>query len=228
MIIFAFDIERSGQTTKHDTIAVGVSVLNSKTYKEVDYKFWPMYFKKDCIFSPRCWSEFWIKFPNVLKQLEYNGSLTKKQRLVQVAREFQELRIKWSNFSKQNNLSYMEVSDNPKFDARFMNEMIETSLPGVLGFPYSPSIDSKKQPQCYGHIRNVSDLIRGFLMCCDPTYKKLSCGWTQLKKLYLIPDQQYNHTHLPHEDAYCIAFKYAVLENIRDGHLQKIKEQKTY
>ena len=124
-IVLAFDIERSGGTAEYETIGIGASVVSSEL-EELDSIFLPNYYPGITKFEPKCWNEFWCKFPEKLEILKYDGPLSSQEREKEVITKFQEFRKKWEIYAKENGFSYYIVSDNNIYDGGFINDMIFT------------------------------------------------------------------------------------------------------
>lgn len=222
-LVLAFDIERSGGRSDHDTIAIGCSVVDSE-FNELDNLFLPMYFPKDTTFEQRCWDEFWSKHEDKLKIFEYKGDLNKCERERESIIAFQAFRAKWEAEAASREVSLELVSDNNVYDGGFINELIgqylcgsgaSPSTPYTLPIPYTASF-----PQNYKSFWETHSEQRGILAVVDPSFKG-SCGFTKrISQLYEIPPMKKEHDHHPTNDAYTIAFDQQVVLGIRD---QKIK-----
>lgn len=68
MLVLAFDIERSGAFMRHQTIAIGASVVN-EDYQELDSFLACNYRPTETVFEERCRSEFWANNQHILKRL---------------------------------------------------------------------------------------------------------------------------------------------------------------
>lgn len=227
-LVLAFDIERSGGRSDHDTIAIGCSVVDHE-FNELDSLFLPMYFPKETVFEERCWNEFWVKHEDKLKLFEYTGNLNKCQREHECINLFQQFREKWQNKAKERNCKLELVSDNNVYDGGFINELIGYYMNGAvpkcqnliingdmcsvptLPIPYSAGIIQNYKPFWETHSEQ-----RGILAVVDPSFKE-DYGFTKrLSELYDIPPMKKDHDHNPANDAYTIAFDQQIILGIRD------------
>lgn len=222
MIVLAFDIERSGANSArgkkpNHTIAIGASVVSDE-FKELDNLFLPMYLPDLVEFEPRCWDEFWSKNTAVLEQLKYAGEDVNLREEVEseAIKEFQAFRAKWETYADEHNMGFELASDNNVFDGGFINELINTYTLD-LPIPYTASTAGQKyRPFWETHAQQ-----RGLLMSVDPAF---NANWGLTKRiaeLYDVPDMVKFHDHLPHHDAYTIAFEQQVLLGIRDGRIKR-------
>lgn len=220
-LVLAFDIERSGGRSEHDTIAIGASVVD-QDLKELDSLFLPGYFKADhptpSIFEQRCWEEFWSKNTEILDTLKYEGSLDKYSRSLEMIQEFQAFRARWETLAKDKGYKLELVSDNNVYDGGFINEMINNFLTRELPIPYSAS-----NPQKYKSFWETHSEQRGLLMAVDPSFKEDFGLSKRIGELYELPEMTKSHDHNPANDAYTIAYDQQVLLGIRDGRI-KLKE----
>lgn len=210
-IVLAFDIERSGSGLENDTIAIGASVLDSE-FNELDRYLFKCYKEGETVFEPRCWTEFWEKNLDVLENLKYTGTKTKKELEFEMIVGFQEFRKKWEIYCEENNKTLVLTSDNNVYDGGFINLLIFEHLPGVLPIPFSAG------KQKYSSFFETHNQQRGLLMSVDPSYEK-EWGYTdRIFELYpTLPKPEKKATHNPADDAYTIAFDQQVLFGINSG-----------
>ena len=240
-IVLAFDIERSGATNKHQTIAIGASVVD-QDLQELDRLFLPGYFTGESLpkiairvdtvttFEHRYWDTFWVNHQDILKSLEYKGPLSKQSREEEMITLFQQFRAKWELKAQDIGRPLQLVSDNTVYDGGFINQMIYDHLDSVLPIPYAAGLfqevensdKDKYKVQKYSNFYNISDIQRGFLFAIDPTY----IGWERsyrLTELYDVPKSPYDikHDHNPANDAYTIGYDMQVINNIRNNTYKK-------
>jgi hypothetical protein len=210
-IVLAFDIERSGAGLKHDTIAIGASVLDHE-FKELDRLFLPGY-TDETKFEQRCMDEFWSQNKDVLETLRYTGQSSYQERQKEMIMEFQNFRKKWEIHAMQNNLRIELISDNNVFDGGFINKLIG-DYTGDMLLPYSAS--GRK----YKSFWETHSEQRGLLMVIDPSYKK-NYGFTKrIYELYDVSKPDRKHDHNPANDAYTIGYEQQVLLNIQNGRIK--------
>lgn len=211
MKILAFDIERSGATNEHDTIAIGAAVID-ENYKVID-TFRECGYTDETNFEVRCWDEFWSKNLDTLETLRYNGNLSYNERQKEMITLFQAFRAKWETFCRENNEEYVLVSDNNVYDGGFINQMIYDHLP-ELPIPYSAST------QRYGAFHETHSMQKSLLMYVD-NYNK-NWGYTdRIIELYDVPRPEVVHDHDPANDAANIAFDYLNVVDICNGKIKK-------
>uniref|UniRef100_A0A6C0EKZ9 Exonuclease n=1 Tax=viral metagenome TaxID=1070528 RepID=A0A6C0EKZ9_9ZZZZ len=211
-IVLAFDIERSGATNDHHTIGIGASVVNGN-FEELDQLFLPGHIPDETNFEQRCWDEFWSKYPDKLKELEYHGDKDMQNRQEEMITQFQKFRAKWEDIAKENGWTLELVSDNNVYDGGFINEMLFTHT-NELPIPYNTK--GKYKPFWETHSEQ-----RGLLMAVDPSFTS-PWGFTKrIAELYDVPEMKVSHDHNPANDAYTIAFEHQVLFGIRDGRIKR-------
>lgn len=212
--VLAFDIERSGGRSQDKTMAIGASVMD-ENLRELEHFLVCNYRPNVTQFEPRCWDEFWSKQSAVLAELEYKGALSEQMQEVSMIEQFQHFRAKWETRAKLAGTKLMLVSDNNVYDGGFINELIQKHT-SDLPIPYSAS-----HPQRYGAFFETHSMQKGFLASVDRTFDKNWGFSKRLEELYHLPTRTVQHTHLPHEDAYTIAWEYQVMEKIRLGQISR-------
>jgi hypothetical protein len=207
-LVLAFDIERSGATSVYDTIAIGACVLN-ENYEKLDSYFCNCYFPESTKFEKRCYDEFWSKHLDVLESFVYTGDKTKYAREYEMIRGFQDFRIKWEVYAKENNFELFLCSDNNLYDGGFVNELIYTHLQNVLPIPYTAA------KQEYETFFETTSMQKGLLLTHG-----ISIDWglfKEIKNLYYVPELAICHDHNPVNDAYTIAFEMMIMLNIQSN-----------
>jgi mRNA deadenylase 3'-5' endonuclease subunit Ccr4 len=218
-IVCAFDIERSGPTSKYDTIGIGLSIVDS-TLQELDNLFLPGFFPESTstptLFEPKCYNEFWSTNLDQLHILEYKGiSISKEERQKNMIIEFQHFRSKWEILAEQQQCEFLLVSDNNVYDGGFINDLIFKNLPNTLPIPYSAGNGN------YEIFFETHSQQKGFLMAVDPQFDH-NWGLTdRINELFEVPKKQKSHDHNPVNDAYTIAFDQQVMFAIRDGRIRR-------
>lgn len=197
-IVLAFDIETSGSNNKYDVIAIGASVLNDK-YEELDSLFLPGYSLKETKFEPKCWN-FWKENLEVLKTLIYDGDLSYQERQKDMIEKFQEFRLKWEKYCKENKCKLQLVSDNNVFDGGLLNDMITEYLPKHSPIPFT--IRKGK----YGSFYETSSMKHSLMMVTGTDTRKKY--FELIDKCIKHPGRKYEHDHNPAHDAYGIAYDY--------------------
>lgn len=211
-IVLAFDIERSGGRSEHDTIAMGASVID-EDFNELDRFERCIYVHDETNFEPRCWNEFWSKFPDILTSLTYKGDLTSKEsREREMITEFQAFRSKWEKYAEDNKMELTLYSDNNVYDGGFVNELIN-KYTNHLPIPYSAD------KQQYKSFYETGSIFKGILAIIDPSYAKNWGFSDRVRELYNIPEMTREHTHNPADDAYTIAFDAQIVNGIISGKI---------
>ena len=209
-LVLAFDIERSGCGREHDTIGLGACVMDYEM-NELDRFFFSCYLPKETVFEQRCWDEFWVNNLDILEQLKYEGSQSKKEREKEMIVSFQEFRKKWEKYAENNGKILVLTSDNKVYDGGFVNQLIFEHMPGTLPIPYSA------EKQKYSAFFETHSAQRGLLYSVCPSYDKNRGLSEKVLKLYEgIPEQNKTHSHNPADDAYTIAFDQQVLFGIKN------------
>ena len=212
-ITLAFDIERSGATSQHDTIAIGVSVLD-ENFNELDDLLLKGYVTGITTFEKRCWNEFWSKNLDILHSLRYEGHDGYHQRQKEMIEEFQAFRRKWEQYCIIHDHEFYLVSDNNVYDGGFINQMIFKDLPNTLPIPYCAA------KQEYDIFHETFSMQRGILKVVNPEFKSDWCLDGQLEKVYYLPKRKNTDVHNPAHDAYNIAFDYQVMNGIQSGEIK--------
>lgn len=212
-LVLAFDIERSGGTSEHDTLAIGASVVDSEL-RELDHLFLPAYFPGETRFESRCYREFWSKNLDILAQLQYKGPKSREEREAEMIIEFMQFRNKWEQHCEQHGKKLELVTDNNVYDGGFINLLIYKHLPSQLPIPYSTT--GKYSPFFETHSQQ-----RGLLLALDPNFKSDWGLSARLEQLFALPSPSEKHDHLPHHDACTIAFEQQILHGIRAGKYQR-------
>lgn len=214
-IVLAFDIERSGATSQYQTIAIGASVVDSE-WNELDSFFMCNYRQEETKFEPRCWDEFWSQHPETLSKLEYKGLLSLHNQEKAMIEGFQQFRAMWEQRAKEAKVKYVFVSDNNVYDGSFVNQLIEKHT-SFLPIPFTASV-----PQKYSAFWETHSMQKGFLMNESDTYVDKNWGLAKsLQELYpTIPPMKKKHNHLPHYDAYTIAYEYHVMIKLSRGEIR--------
>lgn len=218
-LILAFDIERSGGRSEHNTIALGAVIID-ETYRKLDTFLFKGYVKGSVNFEDKCWDEFWSKHTNILEGLsaeeKYNDMSECEARMIE---SFQKFRSGWETTAKQFNATLTLVSDNVIFDGGYVNEMIN-KYTADLPIPYSAARLSKGN-QKYAGIVDVGDIERGMLMVLDPNNKLPGRKPARLESLYNFSktpiDSTIHHDHTPDNDAYTIACRFRKCQDIQQG-----------
>lgn len=211
--ILAFDIERSGARNEHRTIAIGASVID-QNFHEHESKLWRNYYRGDTNFEERCLNEFWSKNLDKLKMLEVdtNKSITENEK--DIITEFQNFRSRWERIAASENKQFILCCDNSVYDGGFINELIMEHTKDQP-IPYSASNGE------YSSFWETHSVQKGFLAAVDPEYKS-DWGFTQrICNLYNVPERKRLHDHLPHNDAYTIAYDMNVILQIQEGNIRR-------
>lgn len=211
----AFDIEMSGQRKEHDILAIGMSVVDDK-FTELGSLLIKMYLGKDKTnFDPRTWSEFWEPNEGILDLIKYDGPITSKKILeFDAIQQFLEFKKNWEEKARKERVKIILVSDNPVFDGGFINGLI-FDYTKELPIPYNSFGE-------YDSFLDVGSEERGFIMGIIEEIQNSSKKRNEtLNRLYVLPEQKKQHTHLPNEDAYVIAYRYQVLVGILHGIIPK-------
>lgn len=213
-LVLAFDIEHSGT----EVIAIGASVVDSN-FKQLDSFFFGAYDKKQTKFSDRCWNTFWQKYPDVLRNLQYQGpEFSRCGREKEMITDFQNFRIKWEVLSKAQGLKLVLVTDNNVFDGGLVNELIKQYLPGMEQIPYSASVnDEGKQEYC--PFWETFSQQKGLLSIVDPTFDDDWGFSDKIFELYNVQRPTVKADHNPVNDAYNIAYDQHVLLGIKNGSI---------
>jgi hypothetical protein len=210
----AIDIERSGALPEHNTIGIGMSVVD-ENFKELDSLFLPGYNPKDCNMEQKCWDEFWSKNEDTLNKLLHpNDSISSSDIEKQMIISVQEFRKKWETICNNSSHVLHLVSDNNVYDGGFINQLI---------FKYTDDmpIPYKVVDKSYNSFFETHSEQRGFLLAVDHEFNS-NWGFTKrISDLYNVPVMNKLHDHNPANDAYTIAFDHQVLNNIRSGNIKK-------
>lgn len=212
ILALAFDIERSGGRTEHDTFALGASVID-EDFNELDRFERRIYVESDVNFEKRCYEEFWSKFPDTLNSLKYTGeSKSKDEREKEMILSFQEFRAKWEQYANDNQMELILFSDNNVYDGGYVNELI-CKYTEQLPIPYTA------KSQKYDSFYETGSMFAGIISVVDPSYPKTWSYGARVKELYDVPQMKREHNHTPADDAYTIAFDAQIVTGIRRGKI---------
>lgn len=201
------DIERSGVLFNNDTIGIGVAVVNEDGTL-VESKLWKNYHgKAHTNFEQRSWNEFWINKQDILEKLRYDGPLNKEDNQKRIIEEFHQFRNKYEKLAKDNNAKFVFCSDNPSFDIAFINKLYFDHS-NYLPLPYRAS-DKE-----YSMVYDTSSMQIQYLKAHDPTYNSIFGMSQRILKLTGRKYSDISYDHLPHNDAYTIAFDYVIINNL--------------
>lgn len=235
--VLAFDIERSGARDEHQTIAIGASVVDSNL-EEVG-SFFETNFRSGghldenkilteennvrrnnvTFFEPRCWNEFRRKNTHILKKLEYKGNQTMKQQEKRMTRKFQEFRSHWERMAQEEKTTLDLVSDNNVYDGGFINQLIFQHTKDQP-LPYSAS-----RPQTYQPFWEVFSMQKGMLSALGPSFNSDWGLSKDIAETFCLPKHVNQHDHMPHNDAYTIAWDYHILKKIQSGDIKPMKKR---
>jgi hypothetical protein len=241
----AIGLERSESAPVGRVIAIGASVVD-ENFNQLDRLYAPCFKPVDVGFEYRCVKECWLG--DELKELEkYRAgeqptpaSLPVSKVLQKIAddtplvnadgkpiRTQQDAEIdaldkliyfvqKWEVKAEQDKALLKRCSDNVIYDIGSINAMVAQYRPDIPQMPYSWTTGK------YGTLFDVHQTQRGLLLAHDPQWVTKYWGLKKaIEATWEVPKKRFEHTHLPHEDAYTIAFDLQVLEAIALGRLKK-------
>jgi hypothetical protein len=241
----AIDLERSGSTPSGRVIAIGASVVD-ENFEQLDSLYAPCFMPKEVGFDLSVMQEFWLG--DELKELDLYRKGEKPMRaplpVSEVLRriaadtprtstEGKPIRTqcdaeidaldklvyfvqKWENKAEQDKAILKRCSDNVVFDIGKVNNLLAQYRPDILAMPFKWTTGK------YGTLFDVHQTQRGLLLAHDPQWVTKYWGLTKaIEATWEVPKKRFEHTHLPHEDAYTIAFDLQVLDAIALGRLKK-------
>lgn len=212
-----FDIETGGaRRTYHSIIGIGIAVVNDKFELVKKARFGMYRGKRRTLFETRCWDEYWTKQAHTLEKMQYAGDPTDSTDEMEhnIIYQFQMFRRDIELVAKIHGIRVEYVSDTNAFDSGCINHLLEKHMPSAVNpIPYSALNNS------WGRIWNTTSMMWGLLddeyvLCNDRGYSK------RLRMEYKVPEQAMEHSHLPDEDAYTIAFDFQACRNIRKGVIE--------
>ncbi len=189
-MILAFDIERSGDRKGCSTIAIGACLVTDG--KVVEKKLWKGY-TKDTVFEERCINEFWKNHKETLRTFFVEGK-TVEEAESSMIKGFQDFRKQAEEKYSPENI--VLVSDNPCYDGRHMNNMIEKYTDDL---PMPHAVTTKK----YGRMWDSDSLCRGVIRGYLPEYSAVWGVDSDLRKL--LGKDKTKDSHSPDDDAEDIA-----------------------
>jgi len=216
-IYVGFDIETSGSFFGlHKVIAVGMCAIGDD-FNIIDSIRFDCYLPDQCLFEQRTWDEFWSKYSKILDGFRYTGKLKQAEKVEKwMVEEFQKFRSKMEQHAKDIGAKYYFVSDNKIFDGGFMNALIGKHT-SDMPLPYTASTSQ------YSSFFETHSMQKGFLLAIDPNFDPdIKSGFTnRIAELYDVPPPLKEHDHNPENDAYSIAYDFAVMMAIREGKIKK-------
>jgi hypothetical protein len=237
LIVLAFDVEATGQQLGDngvgEVIALGVKVLG-EDLKILDGMTIGAYRKRDKNnkkqFEKRCWDEFWSKHQDKLSKFEFDPKMTVVDRAKQMTLRFQQIRTEWEIHCHQNNLDYEIVSDNKIYDGEKMNQLI-TRFTDDIVLPYSASKyatkDDPRLLQRYENFPETTSMKKGFLIGYN-LGKEKKIQWKDIETEFDIPKSEFEHDHMPENDAYAIARERQILRGIETGRFKKRTHEEAF
>jgi hypothetical protein len=231
LIVLAFDIEATGQNLGKkgvgQVIALGMCVLDDNL-KKIDGCTIGAYRKKMTSnqdqFEKRCWDEFWSKNEDLLEMFRFDPKIPMKVRRRQLVDTFQTFRRKWELFAIEKGFDYEIVSDNTIYDGEKMNQLISTETEDIV-LPYSASRyatqDDPNLLQRYNEFTDTTSMKKGFLIGYNYG-KKNKIVWKDIEKEFDIPPAEFEHDHMPENDAYTIARDRQIINGIDIGKFKKL------
>lgn len=230
LITLAFDVEATGQKLGDhgvgEVIALGMKVLD-EDLNELDGMTIGAYRKRDKNdikqFEKQCWDDFWSKHEDKLEKFEFDPKITVVDRAKELTLQFQEMRAKWEEFCRENDLDYELLSDNKIYDGEKMNQLI-LRFTDDLTLPYSASKYTKTDDpvlrQRYNKFPETTSMKKGFLIGYNHGKEK-KLKWEDIEQEFEIPKATVQHDHMPENDAYCIARDRQILRGIETGKFKK-------
>lgn len=224
-LYLAFDIERTGPMAENETFAIGASVVTDKGEELAKYLFCCYDDKAKHSWEQLCATEFWSEHLGVLMKIEEASKhcvlatqseptiITKmhvsgvelRRRMIESLLSF--IR-EWEVKASQLEIKIERVTDCPSYDVHWLNTLIGEYLPGHYPFPYTMIY-----PQVYAKIVDTGSFREGYAIAAglDGHEWKALEDHTGIK--FTKPPRE--HDHMPDNDAFTIAWKYAMLKNFR-------------
>jgi hypothetical protein len=238
ILTLAYDIERTGAPDGCRVIAIGASVID-ETFTERDTFLAACFKPNEALFEWRCVHEFWLgtqlqelaqRRSNAEIAAGTNASDTPMHILEKLAAlspgntqdeaeriaidGFVAFCIKWETKAREENATLMRCSDNAPFDTTWINKLLAKYRPDILPLPYEFSTGK------YARHYDVHQMQLGFLgrQNAELITKYWGCG-NAIEALWEVPPKTKQHTHMPDEDAYTIAFDLQVVVAAARGTL---------
>lgn len=212
----ALDFEKLGRTRKYGVCGFGASVVGPD-FKQLDKLFCPMKIK-GAVFQTSCYESFWKDKKDLMKQLEYLGDEKNTQDDVEreAFEQFHKFRLKWEAKAKQDGAILEVVSDNMIYDGAILNDWYGKYMPDAHPMPYTAT-----DGEYSGHVWETDSMLRGLLIGAG-VYHPSPWGLTDaVRNMFDVPKPEIEHTHLPHEDAYSIAFDHQIVLGVMNGTVKK-------
>lgn len=218
-IIFAFDIEGLGVRPQM-IIAIGATILSKQTRKRVAQGLW-VYAPLPTLdavlangvdgvdYDASCIEEFWRPKPTLYTRLQ---AMTNTSSMKEMVASFLTFWKRWEQIARDNLFYFETISDNLLYDGHVVNSWIDSDFPEFKPLPYrlNKSLSQHRGPHfTYG---NVLD-CRAFEAAIDIVYR-FSLVARELRIFPPLLNERservsYKYSHIPSEDAHCIASKYA-------------------
>lgn len=222
-VVLAFDIERTGAKPEHETIAIGISVVN-ENFKQLDswliVGYIPRPIPEDGTapegFEVSPWEEFWCDKQEHLEKLsivpypqQKPQQKTQQETQQKMIIQFQEFRKKWEYRASVEGFKLEVCCDNPVYDGWFINEMLCQYLPEYHPLPYASRQIS------YQPLWDTDSMLRGLLATADPTYKNNWGLSNRVREIYDVETEDIDH------DAYNIACDAQIVLGVRDCRIHR-------
>ncbi len=208
--ILAFDVEKAGHTTRYPVIELGAAVADGDG-RIVATFLSSAYNPQVQEMEPRCYEEFWSKFPNALRAIKKR---TPKGMPVEMAQRrmilgFVDFVRDWQETTKEAGQKLFIVTDNASYDPLAINFLIEQHCPGKPTLPYTFTTPSE-----YSGIYDVSDMERGMVWALegrDAKHAKVIQRLTEALPKKLEYGDNITHDHCAKNDAITIARRFVRL-----------------
>jgi hypothetical protein len=217
-VVLSFSIVRAGNTDNYNTIGIAASVVD-KNYKQIDSFFAGCYFDGHdnpirTNFDATYKETFWKDKQNLLDKLKYEGILDPFDQEGKMISAFMKFLSDWEKRVKYTGMILELATDNPTFNAGFINIMISEHT-DMYPLPFTTDGDSRILLDTVSQQKGV--LLTMCKFPIHPTkYSKLIKDIYNLNNLEANP---YISVDYLHDTVYEIALDQQILNNIRDQSL---------
>ena len=213
--VLSFSIARTGITDDYNTIGIAASVVD-KNYNQLDSFEAGCYYNEhgDCFetkFDEEYKKIFWENKQELLNRLKYTDELDPFDREGEMIREFTKFMTTWELKTKDAGFLLEIVTDNPTFNAGFINIMISEHT-NTFPLPFTSDGKSRVLLDTVSQQKGVLSTLCKYSIDPDK-YSNI------IRKIYNVNDEKYKSVDYLLDTVYNIAKDQQILNNIRDDML---------
>ncbi len=214
-IVLSFSIVRAGSTDEYNTIGLAASVVD-KNYNQIDSFEAGCYFEEcndtlSTIFDAQYKETFWRDKQGLLNRLKYEGGYNPFMQEGKMICAFMKFISDWEKHAKDTGLTLEVATDNPAYNAGFVNIMISEHT-DIYPLPFTTDGQPRILLDTISQQKGVLSTMCKFSI--DPTKHNYSRIITDVYSINNLP--AYTSVDYLLDRAYNIALDQQILNNIRN------------